>query len=470
MTHDRAGKIYNLGLVLIFPAVVIGELLWVIDPLRLPGGLHLIDYVHVLVAATAAIPLLWAVAAVMAVHASRARSGGTDAPSGSSSAAPASVALVCLRVVIVLASLTGAIIILTDARRLLPLGIALGTAIVGVLSDLAICEYVRRRAWPRRTAYRFLAIVLGLGVLLCPTGYLVTYPGMTMDMHRYAKVSEGVRQGSIDGVLIFERPAFPVDWLYAAVFPHYTFEKQESLGMSLGQYQQVVRVMKQDANTVAAAVALGKLGIGEGVTYHGVIVAAVLEDDPANGLLKAGDVIVGLNGEPITRVEQLLQAMEQVAPGQEAKVTVLRDGRRETLNIQTKASEDEPRRAVIGIHIADDVRFDVPLPIEYTAYMLHEGGPSHGAMLALAIIDQLTPGGVTNGFKVAGTGTIRADGSIGRIGGIRQKAFTVKRSGADVFFVPAGQEEEARKGAPDLNIVPVQTIDDILLWLQQHSK
>ena len=181
-----------------------------------------------------------------------------------------------------------------------------------------------------------------------------------------------------------------------------------------------------------------------------------------------GDIIVQMNGHPVSRLEDLQQLMLAVSPGDAVTLEVQREGRKMRLQLDTVPSESDPSRAVIGIQISDYVEFDVPREVMFTEYMLHEGGPSHGAMLALTIIDQLTPGGVTYGNRVAGTGTIRADGSIGPIGGIRQKAFTVARSGADVFFVPSGQEEEARRGAEELNIVPVRTIDDILAWLRDH--
>jgi PDZ domain-containing protein len=91
-------------------------------------------------------------------------------------------------------------------------------------------------------------------------------------------------------------------------------------------------------------------------------------------------------------------------------------------------------------------------------------------MLTLALIDQMTPGGVTYGNHAAGTGTIDSQGQVGAIGGIRQKAFSIERAGFDVFFVPAEQENEARQGSAHLNIVPVKTIDDILVWLKENPK
>ena len=140
------------------------------------------------------------------------------------------------------------------------------------------------------------------------------------------------------------------------------------------------------------------------------------------------------------------------------------------MTVATRASADDPARASIGIMIANELRYDIPDLVTYHNYLLHEGGPSHGAILALTLIDQLTPCGVTNGHHVAGTGTIEPDGSVGPVGGLVQKAYTVSRTNADVFFVPASNEADARKGAGDLRIVPVRTLDDILNWLKTNPK
>jgi len=441
---------YRTGLVLLPIVIIIGELLWVIDPLRLPGDVFLIDYVHVLISLTSLIPLLWAASALISW---RTRPGPGTA---------------ILRGIVIASSLTTGITILVAPRQYWALGIGLGVAWISVLVDLVLEEYRRRRSFPARGVLWAAGSIISLVFLLCPTPYLVTYPGMTMNMNRYAHVAEGEPHGQISGVLIFERPAFPVDWLYARLFPNYEFSRTEDLGMSLGEYNQVVRVMKQDANSVAAAIGLERAGIGQGAIHLGVFVNAVLKDSPAQGVLMPGDIIVQMNGQPVSRLEDLQQLMLAVSPGDAVTLEVQREGRKMRLQLDTVPSGSDPSRAVVGIQISDYVEFDVPREVMFTEYMLHEGGPSHGAMLALTIIDQLTPGGVTYGNRVAGTGTIRADGSIGPIGGIRQKAFTVARSGADVFFVPSGQEEEARRGAEELNIVPVRTIDDILAWLRDH--
>jgi PDZ domain-containing protein len=445
---------YKTGLILLLPIIIFGELLWVIDPLRLPGDLFLIDYIHILISLTSIVPFLWALSALLLWRSARTRKFYS----------------VLIRSIVIASSIPAGLTILAAPKEYWTLGISLVLAFISVLADLISTEYTSQRSFPKRSVCWTAGAVIALTILLCPTPYLVTYPGMTMNMNRYAHVDEGEPQGHIAGVLIFERPAFPVDWLYARLFPNYSFSRMEDLGMSLGEYNQVVRVMKQDANSVAAAIGMERAGIGRGAIYLGVFVNSVMKGSPAEGILEPGDIIVQMNEQRVNRIEDLQLLMQAVKPGESIAVDVLRDGKPVLLRLDTMPSDVDSDRAVIGIQITDYTEFDVPLKVEFTEYLLHEGGPSHGAMLTLTIIDQLTPGGVTYGNQVAGTGTIRSDGSIGAIGGIRQKAFTVARSGADVFFVPSGQEEEARLGSAELTIVPVRTIDDILNWLKEHPK
>jgi PDZ domain-containing protein len=267
---------------------------------------------------------------------------------------------------------------------------------------------------------------------------------------------------------VFERPAFPSDWLYAWVFPHYSFDRREKLGMSLGAYDSLVRDMKADANAVGSAVAFQKLGIGKGATTHGAKVIQIQSGSAVEGQWRAGDVIVEMNGKPISSTQDLTNLMKAIHPGDEVAVIIQRAGNKVATKIKTKARADNPSQAVFGIQVEDDLQLDIPRKVSFRTYIAHEGGPSHGAALALSLVDQLTPGGITNGIKVAVTGTINADGTVGQIGGIEQKAYTIERSGADVFFVPAGQEADARKGAKNLNIIPVQKLQDMIDWLKNR--
>jgi PDZ domain-containing protein len=88
-------------------------------------------------------------------------------------------------------------------------------------------------------------------------------------------------------------------------------------------------------------------------------------------------------------------------------------------------------------------------------------------MHTLAIIDSLTEGELTSGHVIAGTGTIQADGTVGNIGGIRQKVVAAEAAGADYILVPQGNYEKALTAEREtIEIVPVATLDDAIAFLE----
>ena len=97
-------------------------------------------------------------------------------------------------------------------------------------------------------------------------------------------------------------------------------------------------------------------------------------------------------------------------------------------------------------------------------------GPSAGLAWTLGIIDRLTPGSITDGRRVAVTGEILDDGTVGPIGGVEQKVAAVRRAGIDLFIYPAstpeGEQEAMRRIAgDDVELRPVATIDEAVAVL-----
>jgi len=67
----------------------------------------------------------------------------------------------------------------------------------------------------------------------------------------------------------------------------------------------------------------------------GVLVTKVMKDSPAEkGGLKSGDVIVGFNGQPVKSVADLQLKVINTKPGEEVKITVIREGERKTLTVK----------------------------------------------------------------------------------------------------------------------------------------
>jgi PDZ domain-containing protein len=122
--------------------------------------------------------------------------------------------------------------------------------------------------------------------------------------------------------------------------------------------------------------------------------------------------------------------------------------------------------SVLGIGVQASFEF----PFDVTIQLDNVGGPSAGMMFALGIIDKLSEGELNGGENVAGTGTIAADGTVGPIGGIRQKLFGARDAGADYFLAPASNCDEVSGHVPDgIRVFAVATLGDSLAALTAIS-
>jgi PDZ domain-containing protein len=138
------------------------------------------------------------------------------------------------------------------------------------------------------------------------------------------------------------------------------------------------------------------------------------------------------------------------------------------VNVRLGARKDPDtgkRVTYAGIFTQQEVRHQIPLTVEIDTQRV--SGPSAGLAFTLAIIDQLTPGSLTGGKNIAITGTIGEDGSVGIVGGLKQKAITARRAGAKLMIVPDGEVADARSGAGDMKVVGVDTLDDALRVLER---
>ena len=179
----------------------------------------------------------------------------------------------------------------------------------------------------------------------------------------------------------------------------------------------------------ATAAALHELGIAF-VTTIGV--ADTVKGSAAAGILKAGDVIESINGKKFIDTDSIRNAV--VANGTHSAMTVrfTRDGKQKTATLTPRPS-GAPSQPAIGVLLTEKYEF----PIDVKIQLQDVGGPSAGMMFALGIIDKLTPGALTGGKHIAGTGEIDASGTVGAIGGIRQKMYGARSAGAKYFLAPA---------------------------------
>ncbi|MFD5868082.1 PDZ domain-containing protein [Corynebacterium sp. NPDC060344] len=222
-------------------------------------------------------------------------------------------------------------------------------------------------------------------------------------------------------------------------------------GLSQDDVKERNALLFSDSEANATASALRQLGLPIEVT-----VAMVSEDGAAEGVLEEGDVLRAIDGDAVDRPETLQRTVAAHAPGDRVRLDVVRDGKDETIEVELGQHPDDEGVAFLGIGMAAQPAGDVT--VEYNVSGV--GGPSAGLMLSLAVVDKLSPGDLTEGRTIAGTGSIDGVGVVGAIGGITHKIAAAREAGAEMFLVPSDNCSEALTAeAGDMKLISVKTLD-----------
>ena len=197
-----------------------------------------------------------------------------------------------------------------------------------------------------------------------------------------------------------------------------------------------------------------------------VIVTSVGLDTPAQDKLRAGDEILTVDGVPMTTPEQVVEAVRSKPIGTDLNFSVMRGGTKLEVVVTSGTRLDDPETeqneaTIPYIGIGIDINYSAEFEIKFGVTGV--GGPSAGTLFAIGIIDKLTPGALTQGKIIAGTGTIDPDGNVGEIGGIRQKLIGARDAGAVLFLAPAGNCDEVNGHIPDgLTVAAIETLEDAM--------
>jgi PDZ domain-containing protein len=357
---------------------------------------------------------------------------------------------------------------------------------VTLFDENVAVEAAPRQRWNRRTVAGMWALVVALVVLLIitflPTAFVIQQKGPVYNTLGTTTDAEGeeVSLISVDGAQTYptagaldlltvqvvgnrertpswfelalawfdpSRAVVPID----SVFPAGQTTEQRN-------EESVQRMV--DSQHEATAAALSELDYD--VEPHPAVYD-VVDGSAAEGVLEVGDIIVSVDGQTVAdtaRVQELVAASE----GDPVEIVLERGGEQSSVSVTPRASEvDGEQRWLVGVTLTADYDF----PFEVTIQLNNVGGPSAGMMFALGIIDVLTPGELNGGQQIAGTGTIDAEGVVGRIGGIRQKLYGAVDAGASTFLAPAGNCDEVVGHVPEgLRVFAVADLDEALTVLE----
>jgi PDZ domain-containing protein len=231
-------------------------------------------------------------------------------------------------------------------------------------------------------------------------------------------------------------------------------------GVNDAQRRRIDLQDMRNSQQVAAAVALRAAGKHVVVREIGAKVTGVEPGMPAVGKLEPDDVITAIDGVRVTGRRDVFVQMSKHHVGDTVAFTVRR-GNRTLVERMTTVSKRGSKRPFVGISV--DPAVDIHLPIAIRIDAGGVGGPSAGLAFALDILQELGHN-ILRGHKIAATGEILPDGSIGAIGGIKQKTIGARKAGVDAFLVPVAGDNarDARRYAHGLRIIPVESFPQAL--------
>ena len=251
--------------------------------------------------------------------------------------------------------------------------------------------------------------------------------------------------------------------LIAAYFdPHSKILDYDSVypaGTTRQQVSDAQLAMMRNSQTTSQVAALEYLGWDVPAT---ITIEGAVEGSNAEGNVEQGDILRAITTpdgvrHEITSAATPFAIMRSVPAGSTMTLTVERGGVTQDVSFDSVAASATETGSKLGVYLSADP----VLPVDITVNIDGVGGPSAGMMFSLSIIDRLTPGDMTGGNVIAGTGTMSYDGQVGAIGGIQQKLWGAHRDGAQWFLAPSNNCDEVVGHVPDgLRVVSVSTLDE----------
>lgn len=331
----------------------------------------------------------------------------------------------------------------------------------------------KRRSWIKQAlgwGIAMIIIVPTLVLAITPSHYLIERPGPVYNVLGSSSGQPILEisgkptyktEGELDLLTITfsggpERGASWLDVWLSYLSPDLSLVEKDLVyppDVDGSQVQEEAELMMLDSQANAKAAALNLLGIP--FTTE-VKITSVIKSGPAFGLLKAGDTLLTVDGEVATGIDQVRSMVEASKGARPVVFLIERNGVEKTIEVTAKQKDDTWR---VGIYVQNVPEFPFTIDINLD----NVSGPSGGQIFALAIYDELTPGSLTGGNQVAGTGTVTAEGVIGPIGGIKQKMYAAVGAGAKYFLAPSENCSEVVGNIPDgLQVIRVSKLQDSL--------
>ncbi|MFC6170743.1 SepM family pheromone-processing serine protease [Loigolactobacillus jiayinensis] len=339
----------------------------------------------------------------------------------------------------------------------------------------------------RRKITALVVVLLLLIGFFLPLPFYLETPGTAESLTKFVTVNgkKDQHKGRYMLTTVALQQARPLTYLWSKTQPFAeTVSKEALMGdASSKTYEQMQTYYMQSSINDAITVAYRRAGQTYHKQYRGIYVMSLLAKSKFKSALAIGDTVTKIDGQRFKSAQQFINYVKRQRVGQKVTVTYTHNKQVKTVT-QALVKLPGTKRPGLGITLVDHTRVKTDIPVKVNVGEI--GGPSAGTMFTLEIYDQLTGGKLRQGRKIAGTGTMDAQGQVGAIGGIDKKVVAASRAGATIFFAPNDKVTKAEKKAdPDyqnnyqvakaaakrihskIKVVPIKTFSDVVNYLQK---
>lgn len=308
------------------------------------------------------------------------------------------------------------------------------------------------------------------GVLLYPVPYYIYSGGGISDISNKITINNSYKsEGSFNLCYVQELEGTVTTYLLSHLFPSWDIVKQEDV--SLSKQETTTDILNRDkvyletTNMNAIKVAYEEANKEFNITdvYNYIIYIS----EAANTDLKIGDNIVSVNDKKINDISDLKEIVNSYNASDKLIIKVIRN--KKEINCYAYINEINGNKQ-IGISFQRSYEYETNPKITFS-FENNEGGPSGGLITALEIYNELIEEDITNGLKIAGTGTIDSEGNVGEIGGIKYKLKGAVQAKADLFLVPIGNNyeeaiQEKEKNKYKIEIIGIDNFKNAIKYLR----
>ena len=317
--------------------------------------------------------------------------------------------------------------------------------------------------------YRFLIFLCCLILVLTyEFPYIIYRTGGTIPLSERVEIEKDYEEeGTLSMSYVTASKGTLPFILMSFVLPDWDLVPLEDVTDS-GSYDNVIEVGREYMdegidNAIISAFRLSNYKIDITKSINKVIYLS----EEAQTNLKIGDEIVKVNDKEINDITELQEYINTLEEGKNVKIQVLNDGKEYTREAKIYQAEDGSLKIGVAFHTTYEYKTEIPVSVKMKD---SEAGSSGSFMMSLAIYNALTEEDITKGLNIVGTGSITSDGVIEEIGGVKYKILGASKKGADIFFCPDENYEEAKKIKDERNLkielVKVHTLEEAINYLK----